>query len=174
MELNTQVSNWSITKKTSKSGMPATRECKSHIYCISNNLFLYNNWKSNFSEECLKKKCEYYFNVDALAHIDNPHTLKLLIEQNRPVVAPMMVFIYLNFSILPIYMLKMWFFSIQIRPYQAWSNFWGSLTTDGFYARSIDYMEIVKGERRWEISLLNLRHNILRIYLNCDRLLKHK
>ncbi|XP_046639801.1 procollagen-lysine,2-oxoglutarate 5-dioxygenase 1-like isoform X1 [Daphnia pulicaria] len=84
-------------------------------------------------EECLKKKCEYYFNVDALAHIDNPHTLKLLIEQNRPVVAPMM-----------------------IRPYQAWSNFWGSLTTDGFYARSIDYMEIVKGERRglWNVPFV--------------------
>nr|CAH0113763.1 unnamed protein product [Daphnia galeata] len=84
-------------------------------------------------EECLKKKCEYYFNVDSLAHIDNPHTLKLLIEQNRPVVAPMM-----------------------IRPYQAWSNFWGSLTTDGFYARSIDYMEIVKGERRglWNVPFV--------------------
>ncbi|KAK4008169.1 procollagen-lysine,2-oxoglutarate 5-dioxygenase 1 isoform X2 [Daphnia magna] len=84
-------------------------------------------------EECLKKKCEYYFNVDSLAQIDNPHTLKLLIEQNRPVVAPMM-----------------------IRPYQAWSNFWGSLTTDGFYARSIDYMEIVQGQRRglWNVPFV--------------------
>ena len=113
--------------------------------------------KFDFSEECLKKKCEYYFNVDALAHIDNPHTLKLLIEQNRPVVAPMMVFIWTLVVNLPFTYLKMWFFTIQIRPYQAWSNFWGSLTTDGFYARSIDYMEIVKGERRWEILLLNQR-----------------
>lgn len=79
----------------------------------------------DFSEECVKRKCEYYFNVDSVAHIDNPHTLKLLVEQNRPVVAPLM-----------------------IRPYQAWSNFWGSLTSDGFYARSIDYMEIVQNKRR--------------------------
>merc|ERR1712071_238652 len=64
-------------------------------------------------EECVKTKCEYYFNLDSVAHIDNPHALKLLVEQNRPIVAPLM-----------------------IRPYQAWSNFWGSLTSDGFYARS--------------------------------------
>ncbi len=37
------------------------------------------------------KKCDYYFNLDATAHIDNPFTLKLLIEQNRPVVAPVMI-----------------------------------------------------------------------------------
>ncbi len=34
-------------------------------------------------------------------------------EQNRGVVAPMLV-----------------------RPYKAWSNFWGALTSEGFYARS--------------------------------------
>lgn len=84
-------------------------------------------------DECLKKKCEYYFSVDSVAHIDNPHTLKLLIEQNRPVVAPLM-----------------------IRPYQAWSNFWGSLTSDGFYARSIDYMDIVQNHRRgvWNVPFV--------------------
>lgn len=84
-------------------------------------------------EECLKRKCDYYFNLDAVAHVDNPHLLKLLIEQNRPVIAPMM-----------------------IRPYQAWSNFWGSLTADGFYARSIDYMEIVQGQRRglWNVPFV--------------------
>ena len=30
-------------------------------------------------------------NLDSTAHIDNPHMLKLLMEQNRPVVAPMMI-----------------------------------------------------------------------------------
>jgi len=43
------------------------------------------------SERCVVKKCDYYFNLDATAHIDNPFTLKLLIEQNRPVVAPVMI-----------------------------------------------------------------------------------
>ena len=59
-------------------------------------------------QHCLDLKCDYYFSVDSVAHIDNALTLKLLIEQNRDVIAPMM-----------------------IRPYQAWSNFWGSLNEDG-------------------------------------------
>lgn len=29
------------------------------------------------------------------------------------------------------------------RPFKAWSNFWGALSKDGFYARSFDYMDIV-------------------------------
>jgi len=84
-------------------------------------------------EECIKRKCDYYFNLDAVAHIDNPHTLRLLIEQNRPVVAPVM-----------------------IRPYKAWSNFWGSLTSDGFYARSMDYMDIIQNTRRglWNVPYI--------------------
>jgi len=32
-------------------------------------------------------KCDYYLNVDSDAHLDNPHTLRLLIEQNRYVYA---------------------------------------------------------------------------------------
>nr|CAD7196666.1 unnamed protein product [Timema douglasi] len=76
-------------------------------------------------EQCLTKNCEYYFNVDGEAHLDNPHALRLLIEQNRSIVAP-----------------------ILVRPFKAWSNFWGALTSDGFYARSMDYMEIIHNERR--------------------------
>ena len=40
--------------------------------------------------------------VDSEVQLDNAHALKLFIEQNRPVLAPML-----------------------IRPYSAWSNFWG-------------------------------------------------
>ncbi len=57
---------------------------------------------------CATDKCDFYFSVDSEAHIDNPQTLKLLIEQNRNVVAPFM-----------------------LRPYKAWSNFWGALTSEG-------------------------------------------
>ncbi|KAF7399331.1 hypothetical protein HZH68_007923 [Vespula germanica] len=74
---------------------------------------------------CLLKDCTGYFSVDAIAHLDNEHALKLLVEQQRNIVAPLLV-----------------------RPYKAWSNFWGAITDDGFYARSFDYMEIVKNERR--------------------------
>ncbi len=59
-------------------------------------------------DKCVEVECDYYFSVDSEAHIDNPHTLKLLIEQNRAVIAPMLV-----------------------RPYKAWSNFWGALTNEG-------------------------------------------
>ncbi|XP_021950567.1 procollagen-lysine,2-oxoglutarate 5-dioxygenase 1 [Folsomia candida] len=85
-------------------------------------------------EEAVKKDCGYFLSVDGEAHLDNPFTLKLLIEQNRGVVAPMLV-----------------------RPYKAWSNFWGALTSEGFYARSNDYMDIVKGDRRglWNVPFLS-------------------
>ncbi|XP_069690681.1 procollagen-lysine,2-oxoglutarate 5-dioxygenase 1 isoform X2 [Periplaneta americana] len=85
-------------------------------------------------DHCLTVKCEYYLNLDSDAHLDNPHTLRLLIEQNRSVVAPLL-----------------------LRPYKAWSNFWGALTADGFYARSMDYMEIIHNERRgvWNVPYVS-------------------
>lgn len=84
--------------------------------------------------QCLAKNCDLYFAVDSTAHLDNPFTLKLLIEQNRTVVAPMLV-----------------------RPGKAWSNFWGALTNDGFYARSNDYMDIVYSNKRglWNVPFIN-------------------
>ncbi|KAJ8973614.1 hypothetical protein NQ317_003244 [Molorchus minor] len=75
-------------------------------------------------DQCLAKNCDLYFSVDSIAHIDNPHTLRLLIQQNRTVVGPMLT-----------------------RPGKAWSNFWGALTKDGFYARSNDYMDIAHNEK---------------------------
>ena len=50
----------------------------------------------------LFSRCDYLFVVDSEVQLDNAHSLKLFIEQNRPVLAPML-----------------------IRPYSAWSNFWG-------------------------------------------------
>ncbi|XP_015835811.1 procollagen-lysine,2-oxoglutarate 5-dioxygenase isoform X2 [Tribolium castaneum] len=83
--------------------------------------------------QCLSKNCDIYFSVDSVAHLDNPHTLRLLIEQNRTVVAPL----------LP-------------RPGKAWSNFWGDLTKEGFYARSNDYMDIVHNDKRglWNVPFI--------------------
>lgn len=83
---------------------------------------------------CKNLKCDYYLSVDSDAHLDNFLTLKLLIEQNRNVIAPLL-----------------------IRPYKAWSNFWGALTSDGYYARSPDYMEIVQGNRLgvWNVPFIS-------------------
>jgi len=33
--------------------------------------------------KCAEVKCDYLFVVDSEVQLDNPHTLKLLIEQNR-------------------------------------------------------------------------------------------
>ncbi|CAK9826971.1 Procollagen-lysine,2-oxoglutarate 5-dioxygenase [Anthophora retusa] len=83
---------------------------------------------------CLMKECSGYFSVDSISHLDNEHTLKLLVEQQRGIVAPLLV-----------------------RPSKMWSNFWGAIMDDGFYARSFDYMEIVKNERRglWNVPFIN-------------------
>ncbi|KZC09166.1 Procollagen-lysine,2-oxoglutarate 5-dioxygenase 1 [Dufourea novaeangliae] len=83
---------------------------------------------------CLLKECDGYFSIDSVAHLDNDYTLKLLVEQQRGIVAPLLV-----------------------RPYKMWSNFWGAIMDDGFYARSFDYMEIVKNERRglWNVPFVS-------------------
>ncbi|XP_069181072.1 procollagen-lysine,2-oxoglutarate 5-dioxygenase 1 isoform X2 [Procambarus clarkii] len=83
---------------------------------------------------CIEHDCQFLFVIDSVAQLNNPFILKLLIEQNREVVAPMM-----------------------IRPYKAWSNFWGAITNDGFYARSMDYMEIVQNKRRglWNVPYIS-------------------
>ncbi|XP_011701398.1 PREDICTED: procollagen-lysine,2-oxoglutarate 5-dioxygenase 3 isoform X2 [Wasmannia auropunctata] len=85
-------------------------------------------------EHCLLKECSGYLSIDAVARLNNEHTLKLLVEQQRGIVAPLL-----------------------IRPYKAWSNFWGAITDDGFYARSFDYMEIIKNERRglWNVPFVS-------------------
>ncbi|EPY87143.1 procollagen-lysine,2-oxoglutarate 5-dioxygenase 2 precursor [Camelus ferus] len=68
--------------------------------------------------------CDYYFNVDADVVLTNPRTLKILIEQNRKIIAPLVT-----------------------RHGKLWSNFWGALSPDGYYARSEDYVDIVQGNR---------------------------
>ena len=45
-----------------------------------------------------------------------------------------------------------------LRPGKAWSNFWGALGADGYYARSSDYMEIVQYKRLgvWNVPYVAL------------------
>uniref|UniRef100_A0A8I6GFD5 Procollagen-lysine,2-oxoglutarate 5-dioxygenase 1 n=1 Tax=Rattus norvegicus TaxID=10116 RepID=A0A8I6GFD5_RAT len=68
--------------------------------------------------------CTYYFSVDADVALTEPNSLRLLIEQNKNVIAPLMT-----------------------RHGRLWSNFWGALSADGYYARSEDYVDIVQGRR---------------------------
>lgn len=34
---------------------------------------------------CVEQGCDFFFSVDSESHLDNPYTLKLLLEQNRSV-----------------------------------------------------------------------------------------
>ncbi|GAB6033651.1 hypothetical protein CHUAL_013714 [Chamberlinius hualienensis] len=98
-------------------------------------------------EICNEKNCDYYFVVDSDAMLVNSYTLKRLIEQNRPILSPVLV-----------------------RPSKVWSNFWGALTPDGFYARSSDYIEIVNNNRRgvWNVPFVSAT------YLVSGTLLRNK
>ncbi|CAN0422230.1 unnamed protein product [Lampetra fluviatilis] len=70
------------------------------------------------------KACDFYMSIDSDVVLTNQQTLKILIQQNRGVIAPMVS-----------------------RHGKLWSNFWGALSLDGFYARSEDYIDIVEGKR---------------------------
>jgi len=85
-------------------------------------------------EESEKKGSAYFFSLDGEVQLENTMTLQQLVEQNRSVVAPLVV-----------------------RPGKTWSNFWGAINRDGFYLRSVDYMDIVKGIRvgLWNVPYLN-------------------
>uniref|UniRef100_A0A8C5I2X3 procollagen-lysine 5-dioxygenase n=1 Tax=Gouania willdenowi TaxID=441366 RepID=A0A8C5I2X3_GOUWI len=68
--------------------------------------------------------CDYYFSIDSDVMLTNRQTIKLLIEQNRKIIGPLVT-----------------------RHSKLWSNFWGALSLDGYYARSEDYIDIVQRKR---------------------------
>uniref|UniRef100_A0A8C1RPC6 Procollagen-lysine,2-oxoglutarate 5-dioxygenase 1 n=1 Tax=Cyprinus carpio TaxID=7962 RepID=A0A8C1RPC6_CYPCA len=68
--------------------------------------------------------CVYFFSIDVDVVLKNKDTLRILIELNKPFIAPMMS-----------------------KPGRLWTNFWGALSADGYYARSEDYVDIVQGRR---------------------------
>nr|XP_057916622.1 procollagen-lysine,2-oxoglutarate 5-dioxygenase 2 isoform X1 [Doryrhamphus excisus] len=77
--------------------------------------------------------CDYYFSIDSDVMLTNRQTLKLLIEQNRKIIGPLVT-----------------------RHSKLWSNFWGALSLDGYYARSEDYVDIVQRKRVgvWNIPFM--------------------
>ncbi|XP_063001547.1 procollagen-lysine,2-oxoglutarate 5-dioxygenase 1 [Elgaria multicarinata webbii] len=93
-------------------------------------------------------KCEYYFSLDAEVALKNPDTLRILIERNKFVIAPLVS-----------------------RLGKLWSNFWGALSAEGYYARSEDYVDIVQGRRTglWNVPYISsvylIKGNVLRSHL---------
>ncbi|CAK1554915.1 unnamed protein product [Leptosia nina] len=84
-------------------------------------------------DRCAQSVCEYLFSVESVARV-TPGTLRNLLASGFDVVAPLLA-----------------------RPGEAWSNFWGALTADGYYARAHDYMDIVNGKLKgiWNVPFIN-------------------
>ncbi|KAM6434446.1 procollagen-lysine,2-oxoglutarate 5-dioxygenase 1 [Liasis olivaceus] len=78
--------------------------------------------------------CEYYFSLDAEVVLRNPDTLQILMERNKFVIAPLVS-----------------------RMGKLWSNFWGALSAEGYYARSEDYVDIVQRRRvgLWNVPYIS-------------------
>ncbi|KAL7827493.1 hypothetical protein SRHO_G00332110 [Serrasalmus rhombeus] len=97
--------------------------------------------------------CEYFFSVDVEVVLKNDKTLKILIELNKPFIAPMLT-----------------------KPGRLWTNFWGALSADGYYARSEDYVDIVQGRRVgiWNVPYVSqvylVSADVLRSELKADDL----
>ncbi|XP_053715986.1 multifunctional procollagen lysine hydroxylase and glycosyltransferase LH3 [Synchiropus splendidus] len=90
----------------------------------------------NMAVEACKKdpQCDYYFSMDSDVALTNPDTLRILIEENKSVIAPMLS-----------------------KHGKLWSNFWGALSPEGYYSRSEDYIEIVQGKRvgLWNVPYIS-------------------
>ncbi|XP_048475997.1 multifunctional procollagen lysine hydroxylase and glycosyltransferase LH3-like [Rhincodon typus] len=91
--------------------------------------------------------CDYYFSVDADVVLSNPETLKILIEHNRFVIAPMVS-----------------------RHGKLWSNFWGAVNADSYYSRSEDYIDIVQLKR---VGIWNVPY-ITQVYLIKGEILRNE
>ncbi|XP_037533039.1 multifunctional procollagen lysine hydroxylase and glycosyltransferase LH3 [Nematolebias whitei] len=100
------------------------------------------------SEACQKNPdCGYYFSLDSDVALINPDTLRVLMEENKSVIAPMLS-----------------------KHGKLWSNFWGALSPEGYYSRSEDYIEIVQGKR---IGVWNVPY-ITQVYLIKGSVLRSK
>ncbi|XP_075046346.1 procollagen-lysine,2-oxoglutarate 5-dioxygenase 1 [Mixophyes fleayi] len=92
-------------------------------------------------------ECEYYFSIDVQVVLKNTSVLRTLIEQNKSIITPLVS-----------------------RIQDLWSNFWGAINTDGYYARSEDYIDIVQGQR---IGIWNVPY-VTNVYLVKGTVLRNK
>ncbi|XP_045509441.1 procollagen-lysine,2-oxoglutarate 5-dioxygenase isoform X2 [Colias croceus] len=83
-------------------------------------------------ERCANSLCDYLLTVDSVARL-TPGALRRLLASGFDALAPLLA-----------------------RPDQPWTNFWGALSADGYYARAPDYMDIVNGELRgiWNVPFI--------------------
>jgi GR25 family glycosyltransferase involved in LPS biosynthesis len=88
-------------------------------------------------------QCEYVFYLNSDIILTNPETLNDLVHENKEIIGPMIK-----------------------RKNDLYSNFWGDITNNNYYKRSIDYLDIVKGNIRgcwnvpyvWNCILINKKY----------------
>ncbi|VDL90349.1 unnamed protein product [Schistocephalus solidus] len=84
---------------------------------------------------CLSyEDCAFALTLDSIARLTSKNTLYHLVRMNRNALAPLLY-----------------------RPGKLWSNFWGALNHEGYYARSSDYMDIILGKQRgiWNVPFVS-------------------
>ena len=88
--------------------------------CYSNEIDMFREDMANF----LKTDCDYYFFIGHCFVLTNPNVLKELLQMNKDVIVPLVR-----------------------KENEVWSNFWGDITSSGYYKRSFDYFDLVKYEK---------------------------
>ncbi|XP_013108802.1 procollagen-lysine,2-oxoglutarate 5-dioxygenase [Stomoxys calcitrans] len=101
-------------------------------------------------QQAKQKQSDYIFFLDADTHIDDVEVLRELLTLNKQFAAP-----------------------VVTKYNELWSNFWGALSEGGYYARSPDYVDIIKGDitGMWNVpyvSSIYLIKNSAFKYLNYD------
>ncbi len=94
--------------------------------------------------ECKFNKCDYYLNIDPNVIIENKNIINELLSYNKKIICPLMKIKNNN-----------------------WSNFWGDITTKGWYNQSFNYLDILNNNHKgcWNIPYINhiylIREDIL-------------
>ncbi|KAK1890115.1 Multifunctional procollagen lysine hydroxylase and glycosyltransferase LH3, partial [Dissostichus eleginoides] len=124
--LTPPLSHGGVSRTSHQAFLGETRSLFPEARLIGPEENLPENKARHMAVEACKKDlgCDYYFSIDSDVALINADALRILIEENKSVIAPMLS-----------------------RHGKLWSNFWGALSPEGFYSRSEDYIEIVQGKR---------------------------
>jgi len=105
-------------------------------------------WKSlpltEVVHDFLKTQADYLLVVEPPHYITHPGTLKSLLSMNKTIVGPMVK-----------------------KGESAWTNFWGDISSQGYYQRSADYMDIVNYTKKsvWNVPYLTGIYLVKRAFL---------
>jgi len=99
------------------------KEYKSAKIVLSSDLLDERRGRQLALQQAKQKESDYIFFVDADTHIDDVELLRELLIYNKQFIAP-----------------------VVSKYNELWSNFWGALSEGGYYARSHDYVDIVKND----------------------------